>query len=442
MKNKSDFEYFVKFALDIATKKGASEAIAEISESHGLTVAARNKSIETVEEMHDRGLSITVFNGKARASAATSLLTEESIESTVGHAWDIAKYTAEDPFAGLPKPEEYATEILDLDLYHDWSLDAESAGNIAIELESFALDFSDQITNSDGASVQTGCSSFLLGSSNGFLGGYKHTSHSLGLSVIAGKGKKMQRGYWYASHRNPSKLSSPQAIGEYAAKRTLSRLGARRIKSGEYPVLFEAPIAVTLLGALSQAISGGALYRDMSFLKGALNEKVMSDHIKVVDNPFIKQAYGSGSFDQEGVSAQKRDLVVDGVLNGYLLSTYSARKLGMSTTGNAGGSHNMSIHTSSESPDFDGMLREMGTGLLVTELMGQGVNYVTGQYSRGAFGYWVENGVIQYPVTEITIAGNLKDMFKSIVSIGSDCYTKGSKTSGSILIEKMSVAGD
>lgn len=252
----------------------------------------------------------------------------------------------------------------------------------------------------------------------------------------------MQRGYWYSSHRNPQRLSSPVDIGEYAAKRTLSRLGARRIKSGDYPVLFEAPIAITLLGSFSQAISGGSLYREMSFLKGALNEKVMSDHLTIVDDPFIKGAFGSGSFDDEGVRTQKRDLVVDGILKGYLLSTYTARKLGMTTTGNAGGSHNMSLHSSLETPDFEGMLRKMGTGLLVTELMGQGINYVTGQYSRGAFGYWVENGVIQYPIAEITIAGNLKDMFKSIVAVGSDIYTKGSKTCGSILIENMSVAGD
>ncbi|ADU91342.1 metalloprotease PmbA [Taylorella equigenitalis] len=442
MNNKSEFEYFVKYALDIAKEKGATEAIAEVSESHGLTVSARNKSIETVEEMHDRGLSITVFKGKARASAATSLFTEESIKSTVSHAWDIAKYTAEDPFAGLPEPELYATEILDLDLYHDWNLKAEDAADIAIELEKAALDYSSEITNSDGASVQTGTASFLLGTSNGFLAGFDHTSHSLGLSVIAGKGKKMQRGYWYSSHRNPQRLSSPVDIGEYAAKRTLSRLGARRIKSGDYPVLFEAPIAITLLGSFSQAISGGSLYREMSFLKGALNEKVMSDHLTIVDDPFIKGAFGSGSFDDEGVRTQKRDLVVDGILKGYLLSTYTARKLGMTTTGNAGGSHNMSLHSSLETPDFEGMLRKMGTGLLVTELMGQGINYVTGQYSRGAFGYWVENGVIQYPIAEITIAGNLKDMFKSIVAVGSDIYTKGSKTCGSILIENMSVAGD
>ncbi len=403
----------------------------------------RNLDLETVEQTRDRGLAITVFDGLRRGSASTSDFAAKALEETVAAAWHIAKHTAEDSAAGLAEPDQFALDYPDLQLYHPWQLSAEHAQRLALRAEHAALEYSALIANSEGASVDSSEGHFVLGNSRGFLGGYPYSRHSISVSPIAGAGEAMQRDYWYSASRNASRLAAPETIGAYAAKRTLARLSARRIKTGNYPVLFEAPLAVGLLGSLVQATSGGSLYRKSSFLLDSLGKKVLADHLSVLEDPYVIAAMGSAPFDSEGVRTQPRTVVDNGTLQGYFLSTYTARKLGMSTTGNAGGSHNLKLISRQTRPedDFEAMLRKLGTGLLVTELIGQGVNYVTGDYSRGAFGYWVENGEIQHAVEEITIAGNLSQMFRDIVAIGADSLNRGSKSTGSILIEKMAIAG-
>ena len=312
-----------------------------------------------------------------------------------------------------------------------------------VEAERAALATDKRITNTEGAGVDTHEGHFVLGNTRGFLDGYAYSRHGLSVSPIAGRGQSMQRDYWYTSDRRADRLADPAAVGRYAAERALARLSARRIPTGHFPVLFEAPLALGLLGALTHATSGGALYRQTSFLLDSLGRQLFPTHISVMEDPHIKGAMGSSPFDEEGVKTQAREVIHAGVLQGYFLSSYTARKLGMVTTGNAGGSHNLVLRSSQtrKKDDFEAMLQKMGTGLLVTELIGQGVNYVTGDYSRGAFGYWVQNGQIQHAVEEITIAGNLKDMFAQIVAVGADAITRGSKTTGSILIERMSIAG-
>lgn len=443
MKSNKEFENIVQQALSDAKRLGADQAVAEVSETQGLEISVRKGDVETVEQTNDRSLGVTVYHGKRRGSASTSVLNSQAIADTVKAAWDIAKYTAEDDFAGLPEQEDLATEFPDLKLYKPWRIESAQAIDLALQAEAAALGYSKLISNSEGASVDSTTGGFVLANSLGFMGGYRYSRHGMSVAVIAGKGDKMQRDYWYTSQRYPERLASPQSLGEYAAQRVLARLSAKRIATGKYPVLFEAPLAIGLLGSLTQAISGGALYRKASFLCDSLGKDVFASHLSLYEDPFIKGAMGSSAFDDEGVRTQARELVSAGELQGYLLSSYTARKLGMKTTGNAGGSHNLRLRSSltQSTDDFAAMLKKLGTGLLVTELMGQGVNYVTGDYSRGAFGYWVENGEIQHAVEEITIAGNLKDMYKQIVAVGSDEYTRGAKTTGSILIEQMSVAG-
>jgi len=441
--HQDQFRELVTDALKHAKKLGASDAAAEVSESRGLSVSVRNKDVETVEQTSDRSLDITVFAGTRRGSASTSDFSEKALREAVEAAWHIARYTAEDPAAGLPDEADMARDYPDLDLHHRWDISAEEAAALAIQAESAAQATSRLITNTDGASVDTYEGHFVLGNSRGFLGGYPYSRHSVSVAPIAGRGNAMQRDYWYSSARAPQELADPAAVGRYAAERTLSRLSARRIKTGRYPVLFEAPLAVGLLGALVQATSGGALYRKTSFLVDTLGKPVLADHIDVTENPHVARAMGSSPFDGEGVRTSARDVVVGGVLQGYFLSTYTARKLKMKTTGNAGGSHNLQLSSrlTQSADDLPAMLQKLGTGLLVTELIGQGVNYVTGDYSRGAFGYWVENGQIRHAVQEITIAGNLRDMFQQIVAVGADTITRGSKTTGSILLEQMAIAG-
>jgi len=441
--NQSRFKAMVAQALDIAKTLGASDAVAEVSESSGQSVSVRHQEIDTIEQTRDRGLSITVYAGQRRGSASTSDFSPQAIKETVEAAWHIARYTAEDEAAVLPDQALLAKDFSDLDLYHPWALTPEDAVALAREAEQAALEESPQITNSDGAEIDTYQGHFVLGNTHGFLAGYPYSRHSLSVSPIAGKGDAMQRDYWYSVARASQSLDQAQEVGRYAAQRALSRLGARRIATGRYPVLFEAPLALGLVGALVRATSGGALYRGASFLLDSLGQQVLADHIHLLEDPFVPQGMGSSMFDAEGVGTQRRKVVEAGRLQGYFLSTYTARKLGMATTGNAGGSHNLeltSTHTAA-SDDFAAMLKKMGTGLLVTELIGQGVNYVTGDYSRGAFGYWVENGEIIHPVEEITIAGNLRDMFAQIVAVGADRLSRGGTASGSILIEQMSVAG-
>ena len=439
----AQFRELITDALRYARDAGASDAAAEVSESRGLSVAVRNRTLETIEQTRDRSLAVTVFAGQRRGSASTSDFSADALRKTVEAAWHIARHTAEDPAAGLPDADQLARHYPDLDLHHPWGIDVADAARLAIRAERAAMAVSDRITNTEGASLDTMEGHFVLGNSRGFLGGYPYSRHSLSVAPIAGRGDGMQRDFWYTSARRARDLADPVRVGRYAAERALSRLNARSVKTGQYPVLFEAPLAVGLLGALVQATSGGALYRKASFLLDSLGKPVLADHLDVIENPYIPGAQGSSPFDAEGVRTQARNVVEAGILNGYFLSTYTARKLGLATTGNAGGSHNLSLRSRLTRPsdDLGAMLRKMDTGLLVTELIGQGVNYVTGDYSRGAFGYWVQGGVIRHPVHEITIAGNLSDMFRQMVAVGADVHARGAKSTGSILIERMAVAG-
>jgi len=442
--NRPIFEDLVTQALKHAKGLGASDAAAEVSEGRGLAVSVRKGHVETVEQTRDRSLDVTVFAGQRRGSASTSDFSTKALRETVEAAWHIARYTAEDPAAGLPDADQLAIGVKNkLQLHHPWALSVEEATRLAVEAERAALATDKRITNTEGAGVDTHEGHFVLGNSRGFLDGYAYSRHGLSVSPIAGRGHSMQRDYWYTCDRRADRLADPAAVGRYAAERALARLSAKRIPTGHFPVLFEAPLALGLLGALTHATSGGALYRQTSFLLDSLGRQLFPTHIHVLEDPHIKGAMGSSPFDEEGVKTHARDVIRAGVLQGYFLSTYTARKLGMVTTGNAGGSHNLVLRSSQtlKKDDFQAMLRKMGTGLLVTELIGQGVNYVTGDYSRGAFGYWVQNGEIQHAVEEITIAGNLKDMFAQIVAVGADAITRGSKTTGSILIERMAVAG-
>ena len=443
--NRPVFEELVTRALAQAIGLGATDAAAEVSEAQGLAVSVRRGKVETVEQTRDRSMDITVFAGRRRGSASTSDFSPAALRQTVEAAWHIARYTAEDPAAGLPDAQALATSDVrrDLCLHHPWAIGVQQATEIAIETERAALAVDRQITNTEGAMVDTHEGHFVLGNTRGFLDGYAYSRHSFSVAPIAGRGNKMQRDDWYASDRDPARLANPSDVGRYAAQRTLARLSARRIPTGHYPVLFEAPLALGLIGALTQAASGGALYRQASFLVDALGRELFPAHIDIREDPHIRGAAGSSPFDEEGVRTQAREVVRGGVLQGYFLSTYTARKLGMVTTGNAGGSHNLALTSSKtrSGDNLDAMLRKMGTGLLVTELIGRGVNYVTGDYSRGAFGYWVKNGKIQHAVEEITIAGSLQDMFRQIVAVGADTITRGSKTAGSVLIEQMSIAG-
>jgi PmbA protein len=433
--------------LRFAREKGGSDAVVEISEGQGLSVTVRKGKVETIEQNKDKGIGVTVFLGEGKAirrgNASTSDFSSKALKDTVEAAYNIARFTAEDDCAGLPEAELLETDPRDLSLFHPWQLSASEAVDLAMRAEAAAFAVDNRITNSEGANTFAQQSHFVLANSRGFIAGYPYSRHSLSVSPIAGKGNNMQRDGWYSSDRNPKKLADPEAIGRYAAERSLSRLNARQLDTRKCPVLFEAPQAVGLIGAFVQAVSGGALYRKSTFLTDSLGTAIFGPDIQIIEDPHQLGGVGSAPFDEEGVRTQRRDVVRNGVLQGYFLSTYSARKLGMKTTGNAGGSHNLEIRSTRTKPsdDFRAMLKKMDKGLLVTELMGQGLNYVTGDYSRGASGYWVENGEIQYAVEEITIAGNMRDMLKNIAAIGSDVLVRGTKNTGSILIESMTIAG-
>ena len=430
--------------LRVARELGATDAATEISEGSGLSVTVRKGQVETIEQNRDKVVGVTVMIGKRRGNASTSDFSPAALRATAEAAYNIARFTAEDDCAGLAEEELLERNPQDLDLFHPWTIDAEEAIDIARRAEAASFAVSPKIKNSDGASVSAQHSQFVLATSRGFVGGYPYSRHFVSCAPIAGSGNAMQRDDWYSSKRSPQALAEPEAIGRYAAERALARLNARKLSTRKCPVLFEAPLAAGLLGAFVQAVSGGALYRKSTFLYDTLGKAVFAPDIQIYERPHVPGAMGSAPFDEEGVRTRGREVVRDGVVEGYFLSTYSARKLGMQTTGNAGGSHNLTLSSSLTQPgdDFVGMLKKMGTGLLVTELMGQGVNYVTGDYSRGASGYWVENGVIQYPVEEITIAGNMVEMFKQIVGIGADALVRGTKETGSILIEQMTIAGN
>jgi PmbA protein len=444
--SRSFFEGLVDHALHHARTLGATDAAAHASEGCGLSVSVRKGELENVERNRDKSLGITVHVGQRRGNASTSDFSHTAIEQTVQAAFDIARFTAEDPFAALPDPADVAQAVEqrdDLQLFFPWTVDSEQAAQLALLAETAALQVDKRITNSEGAGVSAQQSHFFSAHTHGFRGGYASSRHSISVSPIAGRGNDMQRDAWYSSQRDAGELAGPEAIGRYAAERALSRLGARKIATVECPVLFESPLAAGLLGSFVQAISGGALYRKSTFLPDCLGKLVFPKHIDVLEDPFVLRGKGSSPFDDEGVRVQARSVVEAGRVQGYFLGSYSARKLGMKTTGNAGGSHNLRLSSrlTSAADDLDAMLRRLGTGLFVTELMGSGVNYVTGDYSRGASGFWVEQGRIAYPVHEITIAGNMKPMLKGIVAVGADVYNYGSKTVGSVLIDRMKVAG-
>ena len=442
------FEELVDRALAHAKKLGATDAGAEASEGCGLSVSVRKGELENVERNRDKSLGVTVYIGHRRGNASTSDFSEKAIEQTVQAAYDIARFTAEDPVAGLPDADDIAPPEThrDLDLFHPWAITSEAAAEMAKACEAAAFKTHRRITNSEGAGVSAQQSHFFSAHTRGFRGGYASSRHSFSVAPIAslpGKNGEMQRDAWYSSMRNAADLASPEAVGRYAAQRALSRLGSRKIPTTQCPVLFESTLAAGLLGGFVQAVSGGSLYRKSSFLLDSLGKMVFPKHIDILEDPFVLRGKGSSPFDEEGVRVAPRKVVKGGRVEGYFLSSYSARKLGMKTTGNAGGSHNlvMTSRLTQASDDLDAMLQKLGTGLFVVELMGQGVNYVTGDYSRGASGFWVENGKIAFPVHEITIAGNLKDMLKGIEAVGADAYSYGAKTVGSILVNRMKVAG-
>jgi len=426
-------------ALAHAKTRGATAADAEVSEGFGQTVTVRQREVETIEYNRDKGIGVTVYIGKQRGHASSSDLSPQALRDTVDAALAIARYTATDDCAGLADPDRLAREFPDLDLIHPWDMPVERAIEIAQACEAAGFAVDKKVSNSEGATVSTQQSHFIYGNTNGFLAGYPSSRHSIWCALIAGKGDGMQRDDWYETVRDPADLPAPEFIGRKAGERAIARLKARKVPTEQVPVLYESGVAASLMGHFVSAVSGGSLYRKSSFLLDSLGKPVFSPIVQMTDLPLIPKGLASGAFDEEGVATQARDIVKDGVVQGYFLASYSARKLGMQTTGNAGGNHNLMMKDTGE--DFAALLKKMGRGLLVTELMGQGVNPVTGDYSRGAAGFWVENGAIAYPVQEITIAGNLKTMFKNIVAIGNDVSRRSSRQCGSVLVEGMTLAG-
>lgn len=426
--------------LEWAASHGASAAEAEVSESVGQSVTVRMGEIETIEHNRDKGLGVTVYIGKQRGHASTSDFSPQAVRDTVDAALAIARHTASDECAGLAEKDLLAREIQDLDLFHSWPIPVEQALELARECEAAAFAVDPRVSNSEGAAVSTQDSQFVYANSLGFMAGYPSSRHGITCAVIAGSGENMQRDDWYSTARYADGMETAQAIGRRAGERCVARLGARKIKTVEAPVLFEAPVAASLISHFVAAASGGNLYRKSSFLLDRLGTQVFAPWIELKELPHIPRGLASSAFDSEGVATRNRDVVKGGILQGYFLGSYSARKLGLSSTGNAGGNHNLVLCDSGV--DFRGLLKQMGTGLLVTELLGQGVNMVTGDYSRGAAGFWVEKGEIAYPLQEITIAGNLENMFHNIAAVGNDFVIRGSRQCGSILMERMTVAGE
>jgi PmbA protein len=426
--------------IRLARAKGASEADVAASIDLGLSVGVRLGEVETVERTRDRGVSVTVYFGRRKGSANTADLDPKSIEQTVEHACAIARYTEEDPANGLADPALLAKDLPDLDLWHPWDITPEEAISLGVEIEDAGRAFDPRIDNSDGASVQVGASLTAYANSLGFVGTERGTHHSLSVALIAEDENGMQRDYWYDSVRSAGDFMPAAQLGRKAAERTVSRLGARRLTTRDCPVLFVPEVSRSLIGHFLSAVSGGALYRRASFLVDHVGKPVFPNWMQIVERPHILRGHGSTAFDSEGVATRDSDLIRDGVLSRYILGSYSARKLGLQSTANAGGVQNILVQTGPD--DFAAMLERMGTGLLVTELMGQGVSLITGDYSRGASGFWVENGEIAYAVEEITIAANLRDMFQNIAAIGSDVDRRSHILTGSILLERMTIAGE
>ena len=440
---RSELDHLKQVVADLlaeAKHQGASAAEAGVSADRGLDLTVRLGEVETVEHTSDHGLGVTVYFGQRKGSASTTDLSPAAVKETVAAACRIAKYTSEDPCAGLADAARMAYDYPDLDLFHPWDIDAIAAADIARACEEAARSADPRISNSEGATVSTQGGSFVYGNSHGFVGGYPVSRHSISCSVLAGEGDAMQRDYWYTSSRLPGELDAPELVGRRAAERTVARLNGRRLETRKVPVIFRAELAPGLVRSFLGAIRGHAIYRKASFLLDQVGEQLFPAWMQMSEDPLRPRGLASAPFDNEGVATTPRNLLVDGVLQGYVLDSYAARKLGLETTGNAGGVRNVSV--SQSDMDLDMLLRAMGTGLLVTELMGQGVNSVTGDYSRGAAGFWVENGQIQYPVEEITVAGNLKDVFRNLVAVGNDNQIPGSINTGSWLVEQMTVAGD
>nr|WP_027081429.1 metalloprotease PmbA [Luteimonas mephitis] len=425
--------------LERCRAAGASQAEVSCSEERGLNVNVRMGSVETVESTRDRGISVTVYFGQRKGSASTADLREESLQATVDQACAIARFTEDDPAAGLADAGLMATDLREFDGWHPWALDADRAVDLALACESAGRDTDARIANSDGASVGSGESLSVYANSHGFVGHDRSTQHSIGCALIAGQGADMQRDGWYSLALAESDLESPAAIGRHAAQRALARLAPRQLATGEYPVLFASEMARSLIGHLLGAVSGGALYRRASFLVDSAGTQLFPDWFSIHERPFLPRGLRSAAFDAEGVATRESALVEAGVLQRYVLGSYSARKLGLQTTANAGGVHNLEV--AANAGDLDAMLRDMGRGLLVTELMGQGVNNITGDYSRGAAGFWIEDGAISHAVDGITIAGNLKAIFQAIEAVGSDVDPRSHVGTGSILVGKMTVAG-
>lgn len=436
----STLQQIARDILSYAKEGGATACETEVSDGFGQNVTVRRDEVETIEYNRDKGLSVTVYIGQKRGNASTSDFSPQAVRDTVSAALSIARYTAADDCAGLADTDLLASEFPDLELYFPWDLPVEQAIQLAQTCEAAAFAVDKRITNSEGGSVSLSESQFVYANSLGFMGGYPTSRHSISCAVIAGRDANMQRDYWYSVARNSADLDQADSVGKKAGSRSVARLGAKKIATCEVPVLFEAPIASSLIGHFVGAISGGSLYRKSSFLMDSVGKQVFAPDIQIQEKPHLKKGLASSAFDDEGVTTVDRKVVENGVVQGYFLGSYSARKLGLRTTGNAGGNHNLILDNGAPVP-FSELLKRMGKGLLVTELLGQGVNSVTGDYSRGAAGYWVEGGEIQYAVEEITIAGNLKDMLPGICAIGNDTLVQGSKQCGSLLIDRMTVAG-
>ena len=432
-------ESIVELLLEEARKCGADQAEAGASHDIGLSATARLGDIENLEYTNDRGVGVTIYAGSRKGSASTSDFSPEALREAVAKAYSFAKYTALDRFAGLADAELMASEPPDLDLAHPWELESEQAIRLAIDCEDAARTYDKRISNSEGATVATNSGVRAYGNSHGFIGSYRKTSHSISCAVVGETNGHMERDHWYSSARDAVDLESPESIGRTAARRTVERLGARKIKTVNAPVLFAPEIARGFVGHAIGAISGSAQYRRSSFLLDAAGEQIFPDFFRIEERPHILKGLASAPYDAEGVATRDRDIVVNGILRGYVLSSYSARRLGLVTTGNAGGTHNLIVPGNAE--DMNELLKLMNNGLLAFELIGQGVNSVTGDYSRGAVGFWVENGEIAFPVHEVTIAGNLKELYRRITAVGRDQDLRGGIRCGSLLVDGMTIAG-
>ncbi len=430
----------VELALAEAKQRGASAAEAGVGLSSALSVTVRLDEVETIEYHRDQGLSVTVYYGQRKGSASTTDLSDKAVRETVQAASDIARYTAEDTYAGLADKELMAWDFPDLDLDHPWDIDADRAVDLALECERAAREFDKRVTNSEGATVATQRNFRVYGNSHGFIGAYPSTSHSLNCSVIAQMDEAMQRNYWYTRARIAEELDSARSVGIMAAERTVQRLQARRLTTRKAPVIFAAEVAGGLIGHFLGAVRGGAQYRKTTFLLDCIGQQVFPEFVHIEEQPRLVRGLHSAPFDSDGVATFAHDLIRDGVVQSYVLDAYAARRLKLQTTGNAGGLRNLRVSCGDQ--DLNALLKQMGTGLLVTELMGQGVNRTTGDYSRGASGFWIEGGEIQFPVEEITIAGNLKQMYRELVAIGNDIDYRGNVQIGSVLLGEMTIAGE